>query len=176
MLVRLVIVNEMLKCEVPGLLLHRNHHGTERWRGGGSHGRSPLLQNEGIAHHKVVELEDSAYKQGDVTHPDCDCVWLSERVAFVGSPMCSVFGSMVAVLVGKCWCMLAGSLHVPRVHEFKALKKAILGHRREEPRQVLVAQLVCFVVVGCLLNERRELTQLAGAITFPESVGTCLPA
>ena len=43
------IVDEMLKCEVPSLLLHRDHHGAERW-------------GEGIAHHEVVKFEDSAYK------------------------------------------------------------------------------------------------------------------
>ena len=95
MLVCFVIVDEMLKCEVPSLLLHRDHHGAERWGGGGSHGRSSLLQNEGIARHEVVKFEDSAYKQGDVTYPDCDCVRLSEWVAFVGSPVCSVLRSMV---------------------------------------------------------------------------------
>ena len=171
-----VIVDEMLKCEVPSLLLHRDHHGAERWGGGGSHGRSSLLQNEGIAHHEVVKFEDSAYKQGDVTYPDCDCVRLSEWVAFVGSPVCSVLGSMVAVLVGKCWCMLAGALHVPSVHELKALEKAILGHGCEEPGQVLVVQLVGFIVVGCLLDECRELAQLAGGVTFSEGVGAGLPA
>ena len=133
-------------------------------------------QNEGVTHHKVVELEDSPYKQGDVPHPNCDRAWLRERVAFVRSPVCSVFWSMVAALVGECWCMLAGSLHVPRVHEFKALKEAILGHGCEEARQVLDMQLVCFVVMCCLLNERRELTQLAGGITFSEGVGAILPA
>ena len=72
--------------------------------------------------------------------------------------------------------MLAGSLHVPRVHELKALEKAILGHGCEESCQVLVVQLVCFVVVSCLLNECRELTQLAGGITWSEGVGASLPA
>ena len=136
------IVDEMLKCKVPSLLLRRDHHGAERWGGGASHGRSSLLQNEGIAHHEVVQFEDSAYKQGDVTYPDCDCV----------------------------------ALHVPSVHELKALEKAILGHGCKEPGQVLVVQLVGFIVVGCLLDECRELAQLAGGITFSEGVGAGLPA
>ena len=56
------IMDEMLKCQVPSLLLHRDHHGAERWGGGGSHGRSSSLRNEGIAHHEVVKFEDSPYK------------------------------------------------------------------------------------------------------------------
>ena len=131
-------MNEMLKCEVPSLLLHRNDHGAESWGCRGSHGRSPLLQNEGVAHHEVVELEDSAYKLGDVSYPDSDCVWVCERVVFVRSPVCSVLGTMVAVLVGKCWCMLTGALCVPSVHKLEALEKAILGHGCEESGEVLV--------------------------------------
>ena len=83
---------------------------------------------------------------------------------------------MVAALVGKCWCMLAGALHVPSVHELKALEKAILGHGCEEPGEVLVVQLVGFIVVGCLLDECGKLAQLAGGVTFSEGVGAGLPA
>ena len=83
---------------------------------------------------------------------------------------------MVAVLVGKSRCMLAGALHVPSVHELKALEKAILGHGCEEPGEVLVVQLVGFIVVGCLLDECGELAQLAGGVTFSEGVGAGLPA
>ena len=131
-------MNEVLKCKVPSLLLHRNDHGAESWGRGGPHGRSTLLQNEGVAHHEVVELEDSAYKLGDVSCPDCDCVWVCEWVVFVRSPVCSVLGTMVAVLVGKGWCMLTGALYVPSVHELEALEKAILGHGCKKSGEVLV--------------------------------------
>ena len=90
--------------------------------------------------------------------------------------MCSVLGSVVAVLVGKSRCMVAGALHVPSVHELKALKKTILGHGCEEPGEVLVVQLVGFVVLGCLLDACGELAQLAGSVTFSKSVGAGLPA
>ena len=138
MLVGLEIVNQVLKCEVPSLFFHRNDHGAESWRCGGSHGRSSLLQDEGVATHEVVELEDSAYELGDVSYPDCDCVWVSKWVVFVGSPVCSVLGPMLAVLVGKCRCMLTVALYVPRVQKFEALEKTILGHGCKEAGEVLV--------------------------------------
>ena len=85
------IVNQVLICEIPGLFF-------QCW---GSHGCPSLLQNEGVANHKIVELENGTCKVRDVLYPNCDDVWVSERVAFVGSSMCSVFGSMLAVLVGE---------------------------------------------------------------------------
>ena len=72
-----------------------------------------------------------------------------------------MFGSVVAALVGNRRCMVAGELHVPSVHELKALEKTILGHGCEEPSEVLVVQLVGFAVLGCLLDECGELAQLA---------------
>ena len=97
-------------------------------------------------------------------------------VMFVQSAVCSVFGSVFAVVVGKGRGMLVIALGIPGVHELKAVEEPVLGNSCKEPCKVLIVKLVCVSGAGCLLDESGKLSQLAGSVSIPKSLWAGLAA